>query len=57
VPSDATASPSKECEIGRSSLTRRCPVKVLPPSWERDRRKSDANSVPSGLGFTEDQER
>ena len=57
MPSDATASPSKECEIGRSSLTRRCPVKVLPPSGERDRRRSDANSVPSGLGFADDHER
>ena len=30
---------------------------VRPPSSERDRRRSDANSVPSGLGLADDQRR
>ena len=56
VPSAATARPSKECEIGRSSFTRSGASNVRPPSSERESRKSEANSVPLGLGFSDDHE-
>ena len=51
VPSAATARPSKECEIGRSSLMRSGGSKLWPPSSDRERRRSEAKSVPSGFGF------
>ena len=50
VPSAVTAMPSKEWEMGRSSLTRRWPSQLRPPSRERDRRRSEAKSTPAGLG-------
>ena len=55
VPSGVTARSSNECEIGRSSLTRRGASKERPPSSERDRNRSDANSPPTGLGLLDDQ--
>ena len=57
VPSAATASPSNECEMGRSSFTRSGAARsVRPPSSERESCRSEAKSVPSGLGFPDDQD-
>ena len=56
VPSAVTVMPSKEWEMGRSSLTRMWPSQVRPPSRERERRRSEAKITPGGLGRSEDQE-
>ncbi len=56
VPSVVTAMPSNEWETGRSSLTRRWPSQLRPPSRERDSRRSDAKITPAGFARSDDQE-